>query len=50
MAGKPRQTKLEDLLGNETAFREERRAYQPQLCPRLAAGSGPTRPLDGLRP
>jgi pyrophosphate--fructose-6-phosphate 1-phosphotransferase len=45
MAGKPRQTKIEALLGNETAFRAARRSYQPHLCPPLAAGTGSTRPL-----
>ena len=48
MAGKPRQTAIEALLGNETAFRAARRSYQPHLCPRLAAGPGSTRPLPGL--
>jgi len=48
MAGKPRQTKIEALLGNETAFRAARRSYQPHLCPRLAAGPGSTRPLPGF--
>jgi len=48
MAGKPRQTKIETLLGNETAFRAARRSYQPHLCPRLAPGAGLTRPLDGF--
>jgi pyrophosphate--fructose-6-phosphate 1-phosphotransferase len=40
----PRQ-RVEGLLGTETAFQGERRAYEPSLCPRLAAGSGETRPL-----
>ena len=44
----PRQTRIEALLGNETVFRATRRAYQPHLCPRLAAGSGLTRPLPGF--
>ncbi|MBU4233152.1 MAG: diphosphate--fructose-6-phosphate 1-phosphotransferase [Desulfobacterales bacterium] len=48
MAGKPRQTKIEALLGNETALRAARRSYQPHLCPRLAAGIGSTRPLPGF--
>ena len=48
MAGKPRQTKIEALLGNETALRTARRSYQPHLCPRLAAGTGSTRPLPGF--
>ena len=41
------QAQIEDLLGTETRFREERRAYQPLLCPALAAGPGKARPLDG---
>jgi pyrophosphate--fructose-6-phosphate 1-phosphotransferase len=48
MSGKPPQTTIEALLGNETAFRAARRSYQPHLCPRLAAGPGLTRPLPGL--
>jgi len=48
MAGKTRQTKIEALLGNQTALREARRSYQPHLCPRLAAGAGSTRPLPGF--
>ncbi len=36
---------LKDLLAAETGFQKERRAYQPGLCPALAAG-GITRPLD----
>ena len=48
MAGEPRQTRIEALLGNETAFRAARRSYQPLLCPRLAAGPGLTRPLEGF--
>jgi diphosphate-dependent phosphofructokinase len=39
---------LQDLLGTETAFRAERRAYQPQICPALAEGTGITRPLVGF--
>jgi pyrophosphate--fructose-6-phosphate 1-phosphotransferase len=38
----------EELLNSETAFRAERRAYRPALCPRLAAGTGITRPLPGF--
>jgi len=41
------QAQLDDLLSNGSAFREERRAYQPLLSPALAAGPGTTRPLDG---
>jgi diphosphate-dependent phosphofructokinase len=48
MAGDPRQRKIEALLGNETTFRTARRSYQPQLCPRLAAGPGGLRPLEGF--
>src|SRR3989339_206956 len=48
MTGKPRQSKIEALLGNETALRAARRSYQPLLCPRLAAGAGSTRPLPGF--
>jgi pyrophosphate--fructose-6-phosphate 1-phosphotransferase len=48
MAGEPRQTDVEALLGNETTFRRGRRSYQPQLCPRLAAGVGISRPLSGF--
>ncbi len=48
MASDPRQTKIEALLGNETTFRAQRRAYQPHLCPHLAAGRGLTRPLEGV--
>ena len=36
---------LRILLAAETGFQKERRAYQPGLCPALAAG-GITRPLD----
>jgi len=39
---------IEKLLGTETTFREERRAYQPLLCPALAKGTGVTRPLPGF--
>jgi pyrophosphate--fructose-6-phosphate 1-phosphotransferase len=38
----------EELLGNETVFRSERRSYRPQLCPRLAGGSGAAVPLAGF--
>jgi pyrophosphate--fructose-6-phosphate 1-phosphotransferase len=48
MASEPRQTAIEALLGNETTFQAGRRFYQPHLCPCLAAGTGLTRPLDGL--
>ena len=48
MASEPRQTRIEALLGNETAFLAKRRSYQPHLCPRLTAGAGLTRPLDGF--
>jgi pyrophosphate--fructose-6-phosphate 1-phosphotransferase len=48
MSGDKPQTRLEELLGTETAFRSERRAYRPQLCPALAAGVGVTRPLEGF--
>jgi len=48
MAGEPRQTRIEALLGNETAFLAGRRSYQPHLCPRLAAGPGSTRSLPGF--
>ena len=48
MAGEPRQPQIEALLGNDTAFRAARRSYQPHLCPRLVAGPGATRPLDGV--
>ncbi len=39
---------VDELLGNETPFRVERRSYQPCLCPRLAAGIGVVRPLAGF--
>ena len=48
MAGDDPQAKIEELLGTETPFRSERRAYQPRLCPALAAGAGSTRPLAGF--
>ncbi|MCX5890223.1 MAG: diphosphate--fructose-6-phosphate 1-phosphotransferase [Deltaproteobacteria bacterium] len=41
------EAQIEDLLGTETRFREERRAYQPGLCSALTAGRTTTRPLDG---
>ncbi len=47
-AGGSKKAQTDYLLGNESRFREERRAYQPQLCPALAAGPGRTRPLDGF--
>ena len=40
--------KIEELLGTDTTFRAERRAYQPQVCPALAGGAGVTRPLTGF--
>jgi diphosphate-dependent phosphofructokinase len=40
--------KIQELLGTETLFRIERRAYQPPLCPALAGGAGVTRPLAGF--
>jgi pyrophosphate--fructose-6-phosphate 1-phosphotransferase len=40
--------KIDELLGTETLFRVERRAYQPPLCPALASGTGVTRPLAGF--
>jgi pyrophosphate--fructose-6-phosphate 1-phosphotransferase len=48
MAGEPRQTVIEALLGNETTLQAGRRFYQPHLCPHLAAGTGQTRPMDGI--
>lgn len=48
MAGSDHQAKIEELLGAETPFRSERRAYQPQLCPAQAGGAGFTRPLAGF--
>jgi len=47
-ADKSRQAQVAHLLGNETKFRAERRAYQPLLCPALAAGPGTTRLLEGF--
>ncbi|MCX5892459.1 MAG: hypothetical protein NTW80_05710, partial [Deltaproteobacteria bacterium] len=47
-AGGSTQAQEDYLLGNERRFREERRAYQPQLSSTLAAGPGLTRPLDGF--
>jgi pyrophosphate--fructose-6-phosphate 1-phosphotransferase len=40
---------IEELLSTDSPIRVERRAYQPPLCPRLAAGTGLTRPLDGYQ-
>ena len=34
------QAQIEDLLGTETRFREERRAYQPRPLPGPGRGSG----------
>jgi diphosphate-dependent phosphofructokinase len=48
MAGGDPQAKIEELLGIDTPFKAERRAYQPQLCPALAGGAGLTRPLAGF--
>ena len=48
MSGEPRQTVIEALLGNETTLRAGRQLYQPHLCPRLAAGTGSTRSLEGI--
>ncbi len=48
MAGGDWQAKIEELVGTETTFRSERRAYQPRLCPALAEGAGCTRPLAGF--
>jgi len=48
MAGESRQKSVEELLGNDTAIRLERRRYQPPLCPALGSGSGEIRPLDGF--
>jgi diphosphate-dependent phosphofructokinase len=47
MAGENPQAALEELLATETAFRTERRAYRPLLCPALAGGAGFTRHLPG---
>lgn len=48
MASDEPQGKIEELLGNESPFRSERRAYQPRLCPSLAGGAGLIRPLSGF--
>ena len=48
MAGDDPQAKIEELLGTETPFRFERRAYQPRLCTAQAGGAGLTRPLAGF--
>jgi pyrophosphate--fructose-6-phosphate 1-phosphotransferase len=48
MTGEDPHDTIEELLGTETPFKAERRAYQPQLCPALAAGTGVTRPLGGF--
>ena len=48
MTGKTSQDKTAELLGTKTIFREERRAYRPQLCPALAGGTASTRPLAGF--
>ncbi|MCL4502814.1 MAG: diphosphate--fructose-6-phosphate 1-phosphotransferase [Deltaproteobacteria bacterium] len=47
-AGGSTQAQEDQLLDNESRFREERRGYQPPLCPALAEGPGHTRPLDGF--
>lgn len=46
--GRHSRKEIEELLGTETAFWAERRAYQPQLGARLATGGGITRPLPGF--
>ncbi|MDI6855063.1 MAG: diphosphate--fructose-6-phosphate 1-phosphotransferase [Deltaproteobacteria bacterium] len=48
MAGDNPQAQIEELLGTDTVFRAERRAYRPHLCPALAGGAGVTRPLGGF--
>jgi pyrophosphate--fructose-6-phosphate 1-phosphotransferase len=48
MTGDDSQDIMQRLLGTDTTFRAERRAYQPQLCPALAKGTGVTRPLEGF--
>ncbi|MFZ2088183.1 MAG: hypothetical protein WAU47_06380, partial [Desulfobaccales bacterium] len=40
--------RIKALLGTETPFLAERRAYQPHLCPALAGGTGAARPLPGF--
>jgi pyrophosphate--fructose-6-phosphate 1-phosphotransferase len=47
MAGEPRETNIENLLGNGTTLRAARRNYRPPLCPSLAESAGQTRPMDG---
>jgi hypothetical protein len=41
MTGDDVRDTIEKLLGTETTFKEERRAYKPQLCPGLANGEYP---------
>jgi pyrophosphate--fructose-6-phosphate 1-phosphotransferase len=48
MTGEDPHDTIEELLGTETPLKVERRAYQPQLCPALAAGTGVIRPLGGF--
>jgi pyrophosphate--fructose-6-phosphate 1-phosphotransferase len=48
MTGDDVRDTIEKLLGTETTFKEERRAYKPQLCPGLAKGTGSIRPLAGF--
>jgi pyrophosphate--fructose-6-phosphate 1-phosphotransferase len=48
MTGDDPHDTIEKLLGTETPFKAERRAYKPRLCPALAKGTGITRPLDGF--
>ena len=48
MTGDDPHGKIEELLGTETPFRTERRAYRPQLCPALDGKTGVTRPLSGF--
>lgn len=48
MAGGDPQAKIEELLGIDTPFKAERRAYKPRLCPALAAPAAVTRPLAGF--
>ena len=48
MSGESRQKSIEELLGNNTALRLERRFYQPPLCQSLNSGSGKIRPMDGF--
>jgi len=49
MPGDNPQPTIEELLGTETPFRSERRAYQPRLCPALAEGAGSSRLLGGYQ-